>query len=420
MDHRAEPELLFYAPVPGHTTAFYACSVRDGEAPAAARELLTADNLSAEHVVLSPTPPCHGLTLIFEARAAEYHVCNLSTGDHVTLPPCEPAAEVDSPLQFLDGARFHNIMTPWFPFERSSAGLAFDAATGEHKVVRLFKKPSGEASCEVYTLGGAEADGWRPCAGQVMPHVGSFLVGMPPVSLDGFLYWLRSPYVGYAEVLEEKPILSFNVSTEQFGWVHMPPELARRTSHLANLDGSLCAVVDNRCFFELYELYTWSGAASTSPSWSPRCSINLQSLPEQVSDELLEERDVIPLCSGAGGGGKGKILLATGRHKVFAYDGERGTVERVFRMQDFVDFPEDHIQARLLLNVGLHEERVGDAVHLGGEGRLQVKLGRRGNTVVKREASVEHHDGSNRCTLDMFKRLAASRRANATHKYPKL
>jgi hypothetical protein len=50
---------------------------------------------------------------------------------------------VESPLLILSGAQFHNIMMLWFPFEWSSAGLAFDGATSKHKVVRLFKKLSG-------------------------------------------------------------------------------------------------------------------------------------------------------------------------------------------------------------------------------------------------------------------------------------
>jgi hypothetical protein len=60
------------------------------------------------------------------------------------------------------------------------------------------------------------------------------------------------------------------------------PRLSSRICHLADLDGSLCAIFDNRLFGRVYGLFTWSG-------------------------------------------------------KVFVNDVERNAVERVFRMQDMVD-----------------------------------------------------------------------------------
>uniref|UniRef100_A0A0D3HA38 F-box domain-containing protein n=1 Tax=Oryza barthii TaxID=65489 RepID=A0A0D3HA38_9ORYZ len=247
--HR-HPELLFFAPgaafAGGRATSFYACSLRDGDCeapppPAAARELLTVAGITAAHAVLSPTP-CRGLTLIFDTYRSEYYLFNLSTGDHVALPPCQPAAA-------------------------------------------------------------------------------------------------------------------------------------------ANLDSTLTLPTMNPT----------GRSSSPSPSWSVRCSINLQSLPEQVSEELAGERVIVPLCSAGGGS---KILLATGGHKVFVYDVERNAVERVFRMQDMVDVPRGYLQASLLLSVGLHDERIADVVHRragagDGERRLKVKLGRRrDSTLVKASGGV--------------------------------
>lgn len=172
------------------------------------------------------------------------------------------------------------------------------------------------------------------------------------------------------------------------------PRLSSRICHLADLDGSLCAIFDNRLFGRVYGLFTWSGRSSSpSPSWSVRCSINLQTLPEQVSEELAGERVIVPLCS-AGGAGSSKIMLATGGHKVFVYDVERNAVERVFRMQDMVAVPRGYLQAPLLLSVGLHDERIADVVHRragagDGERRLKVKLGRRrDSTLVKASGGV--------------------------------
>uniref|UniRef100_A0A0E0M4L7 F-box domain-containing protein n=1 Tax=Oryza punctata TaxID=4537 RepID=A0A0E0M4L7_ORYPU len=382
------PELLFFAPGDsgGHTTSFYACSLRDGEAPAAARELLTVADISADHAVLSPTP-CRGLTLIFDAYKSDYYLFNLSTGDHVALPPCQPAAALESTptLPTINPTSYPPASSaPWI--ELSTTGLGYDTATGEHKVVRLFKKRNGgEYSCEVYTQGAGE---WRRCVGRVPPCAANFLSVLPPVFVHGYLYWLLQPAGPGEEPIHR--ILSFSIGAEQFGWVYMPPRLSSRICHLADLDGSLCAVFDNRLFGRVYGLFTWSGPSSSpSPSWSVRCSINLQSLPEQVSEELAGERVIVPLCSAGGS----KILLATGGHNVFAYDGERNAVERVFRMQDLVDVPRGYLQAPLLLSVGLHDERIADVVHRrgragAGERRLKVKLGSRDSTVVKTKGSV--------------------------------
>ncbi|KAM0912529.1 hypothetical protein ACQ4PT_012737 [Festuca glaucescens] len=92
-----QPEILFFPPAEGSSTSFYTCSLPpdgEGSPPAAARRLLTVRNLSAEYVVLS-RKPCRGLTLVMEASSSDYYVFNLSTGDHVALPPCEPAQAFD-------------------------------------------------------------------------------------------------------------------------------------------------------------------------------------------------------------------------------------------------------------------------------------------------------------------------------------
>ncbi|XP_051190297.1 F-box/kelch-repeat protein At3g44120-like [Lolium perenne] len=353
-----QPEILFFPPAEGSSTSFYTCSLPpegEGSPPAAARRLLTVRNLAAEYVVLS-RKPCRGLTLVMEASSSEYYVFNLSTGDHVALPPCEPAQACGN----LYG-RFLPLSTPWTPFEFSSAGLGFDPATGEHKAVRLFliSGKQRQFKCDVYTMG--SAGGWRPCAGDVPPDVhGYFLAGLPPVTVDGSFYWLLTPSRDESVEFKNTPILSFSVGAEQFGWVHMPPGLRKRVRHLAELDGSLCAVVHglhhrfrSRNADRVIKVLTWNGG--TTSSWRTRCRIELDSLPRPISKELDEEKlTIIPLCTTAGG----KILLATGRHKVFAYDAERNSVHKVFSMYDYVDFPVCHTDARLLINIFLHEERI--------------------------------------------------------------
>ncbi|KAL6641911.1 hypothetical protein ACP70R_020092 [Stipagrostis hirtigluma subsp. patula] len=285
------PELLFFAPAADGSaaTSLYACSLRDGEAPSAARELLTVRNLIAPRhaAVLSPRP-CHGLTLILDGRASEYYVCNLSTGEHVALPSCEPAAVIRERLPLRIGMGLHYWMPPWVPFDVSSAGLGFDQAAGEHKVVRLFKTRIGETSCDVCTLGAPGR--WRRCAGRVPARAANFIPGLPPVSLGTSLYWLLE-LGGITGV--DQPILSFSVGAERFGRVQTPPRLSRNICHLTDLDGSLCAAVDHRLDAGRYALITWSGTA-----WSARCSIDLQSLPRPISDELVAEKNVVPLWPG--------------------------------------------------------------------------------------------------------------------------
>jgi hypothetical protein len=176
------------------------------------------------------------------------------------------------------------------------------------------------------------------------------------------------------------------VGAEQFGWVHMPRGLSKRVRHLAELDGSLCAVVHDfhrlQGGNDVIEILTWSGGAASS--WSTRCCIELSSLPQLISEELKQEKQAImPLCTTA----DGKILLATGHHKVFAYDALRNSVQKVFSMYDYVEFPVCHSEARLLINIYLHEERIVGVPKPAGAGsvrkRLHVKL--RGDTVGRRE-----------------------------------
>ncbi|XBI83717.1 hypothetical protein VPH35_092187 [Triticum aestivum] len=332
------PEIVFFSPTErGVATSFYACSLPvDGDAPPAeARKLLRVGNLAGEHLLLSGNKPCNGLTLLFDVRLAEYHLFNLSTGQHIALPPCETAEEI-TPL----------VPKPMrlkrFPMELSSTGLGFDPATGQHKVVRLFRNIFGQQKCESCADDGSARD---------REH--------------------------------DAPILSLSVGAERFGWVSTPPKLASRIRHLTNLDGSLCAVVhDGLIIDNVLLLMTWS---RSSPSWSARCQVDMGSLPRPIRDEL-RGRNIVPLCSM---GGAEKILLATSRHKVYIYDTESGDVEEVFDMNAFVDIPCSNSEAQLFVNIGLHEERIaGVGRTLAGDKRLQVKRG--GDTVVgKREVSPE-------------------------------
>uniref|UniRef100_A0A0D3HFG2 Uncharacterized protein n=1 Tax=Oryza barthii TaxID=65489 RepID=A0A0D3HFG2_9ORYZ len=385
---KPDPSLLRAGGAGGSATAaFYTCKLAsDGSGSSAARELVTVGNLPAEDdLVVLTTKPCNGLTLLFQASSSEYYVCNLSTGEHVSLPPYAAAAKPDP---YDDGA-----------YGRSSTGLGFDPAAGEHKVVRLYEeeKERGQERCEMYSL--VSGGGWRPSAGRVPPGVTRCLEGRSPVFLDGCFYWhMDTARLGAVEasiLLGSPPvrvILSLSLATEQFGWIPTPEELAREVSHLAELDGSLCAVVDLRLVAEEYELWTWSGAAapsSPSASWSRRCRISLTSLERPMRDELGLGLRVLPLCTSP----DGKVLLATSRHKVYAYDAGSNRVDTVFSMHHWVDVP---VEPALMLNIALHEESVvavgGGRRRRGDVGRrLKMEVGKSGVVVGKRAGRLDRH-----------------------------
>jgi hypothetical protein len=128
-----------------------------------ARELVTVVNSCAKDLVLSGTKPCGGLTLFFQPGESAYHVCNLSTGEHVSMPLCALANNM--PSQFYS------------PYVLSSTGIGFDPSAGEHIVVRLFEDWRKQQR-------GLRSSGWRPFAGLVPPYAAKGLNGRPPVFLD--------------------------------------------------------------------------------------------------------------------------------------------------------------------------------------------------------------------------------------------
>ncbi|KAE8782523.1 hypothetical protein D1007_44192 [Hordeum vulgare] len=113
------PEIIFFSPtVRGVATSFYACSipVNGGAQPTVSvRQVLTAGDLAGEHLVLSRSKPWLTLTLFFDVRLSEYHLFKLSTGEHVSMLPCEQAEEITSAVPRL-------MQVKRFPLELSSTG----------------------------------------------------------------------------------------------------------------------------------------------------------------------------------------------------------------------------------------------------------------------------------------------------------
>jgi F-box interacting protein len=195
--------------------------------------------------------PCNGLVLLTDTRSVSNWVCNPSTGQFRRLPRQR---------------RHHGL---------SSAGLAYDDRTKEHKVVRLFCDDDGDATvCEVYTLGTPNRQ-WRPASGGVPKRLRdavdcalvfeSAVTKVPPVFANGCLHWQMYPNMDVDRDLFPDSVayphytvavLCFSVADESFSLVAGPPVDDMRCEledcspavplHLVELQGSLCMVRDLR------------------------------------------------------------------------------------------------------------------------------------------------------------------------------
>ncbi|KAG2691310.1 hypothetical protein I3760_08G003800 [Carya illinoinensis] len=90
-----------------------------------------------------------------------------------------------------------------FSPHNESYGIALNSATGEYKVIHLFRDELGFIGCEILILG---TKLWRGANGPSFGHVSWF--GYMPVSAIGALHWIphvdRSDYIVSMDVNEEK------------------------------------------------------------------------------------------------------------------------------------------------------------------------------------------------------------------------
>ncbi|XP_044448775.1 F-box/kelch-repeat protein At3g23880-like [Triticum aestivum] len=144
------PKLLHFSPTAGFdATAAYARPLSPAPGPGQDERLFTLDYARGNRVEVLTPAPCHGLTLLYDAIARAYYVCNPATRAFARLPPSDEAAPAH--------------------WRSCSTGLGFDARSREHKVVRLVRRaypPRGQqqdtVSCEVYTPAAGIAAGGRP------------------------------------------------------------------------------------------------------------------------------------------------------------------------------------------------------------------------------------------------------------------
>ncbi|CAN6332266.1 unnamed protein product [Urochloa humidicola] len=311
------PKLLFISPAANfESTAVYSCSLLDHTDDC----LFTLDYARGNFVDVAPAP-CRGLTLLYDAVAPAYYICNAATRSVTRLPPCQ-----DVPY--------------------ATAGLGFDARTKMYKVVRFFQGKCHEKEafkCEIYTLGGEDGDRWRPAFGGVPFRFQKFASSailnavqnkMPPTFVDGFLHWLINPLLFVN--MPRAGIISFSVTNETFSWIRSPPFVASGV-HLVELNGHLCMVRDLRKGLPAISmLEIWKVEDYSIGDWSLNHKIDLSG---HLSRDFLEPQVVKVMGSLGNNNSRQRIVIATSKHKVFAYDPLCETIESI---RSIVDIHKSH------------------------------------------------------------------------------
>ncbi|KAF2935581.1 hypothetical protein DAI22_04g242000 [Oryza sativa Japonica Group] len=331
-------KFVFFAASPASprgATAVYSCDVGPVRRITTTTTdlLFNIDRLRPGFLVVS-SRPCHGLTLLADTRSFAYWVCNSSTGVFRPLPR----------------RRCHDL---------SSAGLAFDDRTKEHKVVHLF--------CHVSR--GGESESMTMVARSTRSAPQAARGGQPPEA-----------YRGVSNRNSSVPVLCFSVADEAFSLVAGPAvdgiaDYCALDSHspavplhLVELHGSLCMVRDLRHLphgescLEIWALRDYSASV-----WSLDFRV---AMTPQVARDMHDPRFITVL--GCLGGARGddvgsverikKILIATSQHKVHAYDPATGSIETVVTVPE--DFAGGREEAVAGIRIGLYEDSLA---RVGGE-----------------------------------------------------
>ncbi|TVU03893.1 hypothetical protein EJB05_50541, partial [Eragrostis curvula] len=369
---RGASKFLFFAPSPGGATAVYSCR-QGGEG---AELLFTVDGLRPDFLLVS-SKPCNGLVLLTDTRSCSYWVCNPSTGEFRRLPQQRRARG-----------------------GLSSAGLAYDDLTRQHKVVHLFcHEEGGYPGCEVYTLCNPSRQ-WRPASAGGVPKrlrdvatcalvFEAAVTKVPPVFANGRLHWQIYPHMDIDHDLFRDTVaypyyrvavLCFSIADEAFSQVAGPAvddmccELEDTSPavplHLVELQGSLCMVRDLRHLpHEESLMEVWALRDYRASAWA---LVHRVAMTPHVAGGLHDPRFLTVIGSSFARGRREKnivLLIATSRHKVHAYHPATGEVQTV------LDVPEGVVglqgESVAGLRLGLYEDSLA---RTGGQSRRQMEV----------------------------------------------
>ncbi|EAY98733.1 hypothetical protein OsI_20664 [Oryza sativa Indica Group] len=256
--------------------------------------------------------PCHGLNLV-----------SIEMKDYL-FNPC-------TGYRMIYWNRDHQLYQEWsnlssdrckdynpFVVGNKNVGMGFCQVTQSHAVVGIFYYWKNYESRQYYLT----CFMWSCSSqGQPLPDPPLPVNDMPPVSLDGVLYWMSEPRLGQSY---ERAIVFFNIAAKIFDVIPCPSCIAiwdsRNPCHafVVELQGMLCAVLSNPVADKL-DIWKWDHGL-----WSIAYAINLKFWP----DYSLATNVVVPLAVDPI---DGKVLLNTGR-KLGLYNPCKQTIENLLAL----------------------------------------------------------------------------------------
>lgn len=228
-------------------------SVKDGEARCPVVPVFSCRIIS--HSV-------NGLVCIYKQHEEPYHhlepsvspgvlVYNLTSGEHVTLPPT-----------LIFGGSGLNVQ---------SHSLGFDPSTKSYKVLRVWMTDR-DCKYEIFTLG---SGAWRIIAdgdGHSLPVNGLTTKG---ICLNGTIYWATTRFVDEEEDrVGQNIMIAFDVRDEKFRDVAVPAAAQTRTSitrNMVEIDGHIAILDDEDMVERVSDVITiWTLEDCMNGIWSEK------------------------------------------------------------------------------------------------------------------------------------------------------
>ncbi|BAF09069.1 uncharacterized protein [Oryza sativa Japonica Group] len=257
--------------------------------------------------------PCRGLNLM--SFVEEDYLFNPCTGYHRVYWNRE--WHQHQPWKMPTGCREQEDNP--FAVGNKNVGLGFSQVIQDHVVVGIFYDRKDYNSRE-YSL---TCSLWSCGSGyfEQLPQPPLPVNDMPPVSVDGVLYWMSEPRLGQSY---ERAIVSFDIAAKIFEVIPCPSSIAmwdprsRCHAFVVELLGKLCAVLSNSVADEL-DIWKWDHGL-----WTRAYTINLKFWP----DYSLATNVVVPMAVDLT---DGRILLNTGR-KLGLYNPFDQTIENLLAL----------------------------------------------------------------------------------------